>query len=129
MQRCISKVDLSVISTASGHQQTFDTICRQPFFSRFLNMAPMVTPAVAVHPSRLEPKDLEASQDLDKANLDLQDFVVQLSFDHGSKSQSSPYQIPFRPLKKTNCRWRIERHRILRESSRYQRRRYSDSRP
>ncbi len=63
-------------------------------------MAPMVTPAVAVHPSRLQPKDLEASEDLDKANLDLQDFVVQLSFDHGSMSKSTSYQIPFRPLTK-----------------------------
>lgn len=60
-------------------------------------MAPMVTPAVAVHPYRLQPKDLEASEDLDKAN---QDFVVQLSFDHGSMSKSIPYQIPFRPLTK-----------------------------
>lgn len=57
-------------------------------------MAPMVTPAVAVHPSRLQPKDLEAYEDLDKANLDLQDFVVQLSFDHGSMSKSIPTKFP-----------------------------------
>jgi hypothetical protein len=49
-----------------------------------LKMAPMKIPAVARHPTRQNPKDKEAFEGLDKAHLDLEKMVVQLSFDQGS---------------------------------------------
>ncbi|OKL61294.1 hypothetical protein UA08_03759 [Talaromyces atroroseus] len=46
-------------------------------------MAPMKIPAVAVHPTRQKPKDKDIVEGLDKAQLELEKMVVQLSFDQG----------------------------------------------
>lgn len=43
----------------------------------------MKIPAVAIHPTRAKPKDAETFEGLDKAQLDLEKMVVQLSFDQG----------------------------------------------
>jgi hypothetical protein len=47
-------------------------------------MAPMKIPAIAVYPTRAKVKDAETFEGLDKAQLDLEKMVVQLSFDQGS---------------------------------------------